>query len=115
MSPAPRDNNTPRIGRFWLRGNQFDVWSYVHFFGAFFLAVVFHPLVGIIGTILWEVADGLFSIFYFRIAARIGYTNVQKIDRLFDKRGASWGDMLLGVSASMLWVLIEGMKGAYFF
>lgn len=89
--------------------NKFDTWSYVHLFGSWCLAMVLWkifsrtPLDAVIITfgcgVFWEICDEI----YHYLSEWIEILN----DNLFDKRGASWLDIIMDLIGCLgaIWVL----------
>ena len=81
----------------WYRG-KFDFWSFVHFFGSFFLAHLLMAFWGFLGIpvafglgILYEIiCDGMLS-------RRISF---------FDSNGGSWSDVFCDLAGCVLALFI---------
>ena len=88
---------------------QVDAWSGFHAFGPYFLCDVFNYSTVIATVILWEVLDLCFSIFYNVINSQehtlqfgkngyFWYDFSQQLKKVFDPRGLSYVDILLGIA-----------------
>jgi len=81
----------------WYRG-KFDFWSFVHFFGSFFLA---HLLMAFWGFLGIPVAFGL-GILYEIICDGI----LSKEIEFFDGNGGSWSDVIADFVGCVLAIFI---------
>ena len=85
---------------------NFDLWSIVHFLGPFFLCYVIGPVWATVALVGWEVMDLLFAIYYnsgWRLRHLWLDLPTYILDKIFDRRGASWGDLILGFISISLW------------
>lgn len=93
----------------FVRGfkEQFDAWSGWHFFGPYFLCDFIGPVWTVIAVAGWELCDLVFSLYY-NSAWRLRYLRLDGptdlLDGIFDRRGASWGDIVLGFIAVLIWI-----------
>jgi len=87
----------------FIRGfkNNFDRWSLVHFLGPYFLCDFIGWQLTLISVVGWEILDIVWckTIKYFTIDWQI------RINNIWDYRGASWGDLVLGMLAVLIWLL----------
>ena len=81
----------------WYRG-KFDFWSFVHFFGSFFLA---HLLMAFWGFLGIPVAFGL-GILYELICDGL----LSKEIKFFDGNGGSWSDVIADFVGCVLSIFI---------
>jgi hypothetical protein len=87
--------------------SNFDEWSFFHAIMGYCILSVIWPigyfkacLISACAVIGWETIDVIWAL----IVDRYDIRN-SKIDMLFDRRGASWGDALLGILGIAFWYL----------
>jgi len=105
--------------------DNFDLWSYVHWIGTAYLASTVGILMAICFAVGWELLDWIWSWDFFRyrkIVNKSWFKIAKLINRVFDNRGASYGDLLmdgLGVftwyaHTHVGWVLALGIAAVVF-
>ncbi len=80
--------------------DNFDKWSLIHFLGPYFLCDFFPFGFVILSVVGWEIMDIIWS----RIRSYFSIERIRLIDNIWDYRGASWGDLVLGALAILIWI-----------
>ena len=85
--------------------SNFDHWSWSHFFLGYFIVACTWKWIGVEGAtvlaFLAIVINELIDVFV--------YLGILPQSKYFDKRGASWGDLLLGFMGIGVWHLQFGI------
>jgi len=105
-----------------VRGWQenFDRWSWVHFFGPALLAWIWGPAAAFVLVVVWELLDtayalGRSSLEYFIVTtSHFGFLHapgfLRFVDRrIFDPRGFSYGDVICGAGGILLFLFIRAI------
>ena len=88
---------------------QFDVWSGWHFLGPYFLCDFIGLVWAAVCVVIWEILDIGWHLIWRKVKYQEWYWYWKLLDDVFDHRGASWGDMVIGFVAVGVWCLKHGI------